>query len=76
MKLYSAKSNFRHDDPPRLGVLVANLGTPESPTAPALRTYLAQFLSDPRVIELPRWKWWPILHGIVLRTRPKRSAEA
>lgn len=58
------------------GVLLVNLGTPEAPTAPAVRRYLAQFLDDPRVIELPRFKWRPILYGIVLPLRPKRVAEA
>lgn len=76
MPQYSAKSDFSHDEMPRLGILIANLGTPDAPTPSALRRYLAEFLSDPRVIELPKWKWWPILHGIVLRTRPKKSAEA
>ncbi|WIM05616.1 MAG: ferrochelatase [Candidatus Nitricoxidivorans perseverans] len=56
-------------------VLLVNLGTPEAPTAPALRKYLAEFLGDPRVVDLPRWQWWPILHGIILNTRPKKSAE-
>jgi ferrochelatase len=55
-------------------VLFCNLGTPEAPTAAALRPYLAQFLSDPRVIEIPKAIWWLILHGIILRTRPKKSA--
>lgn len=73
---YTAKEGFRHDDTPRLGVLIANLGTPDAPTTPALRKYLAQFLADPRVIELPRIVWRAILHGIVLRTRPKKSAAA
>jgi protoporphyrin/coproporphyrin ferrochelatase len=59
---------------PLIGILVTNLGTPEAPTAEALRPYLREFLSDPRVIELPKWKWWPILHGIILRTRPAKSA--
>ncbi|HEX6706966.1 MAG TPA: ferrochelatase [Albitalea sp.] len=59
---------------PRTAILLCNLGTPDAPTAPALRRYLAQFLSDPRVVEIPRLLWWPILHGIVLRVRPKRSA--
>jgi ferrochelatase len=54
--------------------LLVNLGTPDAPTAPALRRYLAEFLSDPRVVEIPRLLWWPILHGIILRTRPARSA--
>lgn len=56
-------------------ILLVNLGTPEAPTASALRKYLAEFLGDPRVVDLPRWQWWPILHGIVLNTRPKKSAE-
>lgn len=56
-------------------ILLINLGTPEAPTAPALKRYLAEFLSDPRIVDLPRWQWWPILHGIILRTRPKKSAE-
>lgn len=55
-------------------VLWCNLGTPDAPTAPAVRTYLAEFLSDRRVVDLPRWLWLPILHGIVLRTRPEKSA--
>ena len=61
---------------PRVGVLLTNLGTPDSPDAPAVRRYLAQFLSDPRVIEIPRLLWKPILHGIILRTRPSKSAHA
>jgi ferrochelatase len=58
----------------RTGVLLVNLGTPAAPTAAALRPWLRQFLSDPRVVELPRWLWWPILNGIILTTRPARSA--
>ncbi len=61
---------------PRIGVLLVNLGTPDAPDAGAVRRYLAQFLSDPRVIEIPRIVWAPILHGIILRTRPKKSAHA
>jgi ferrochelatase len=57
------------------GILLTNLGTPSAPTATALRPYLREFLSDPRVIELPKWKWWPILHGIILRVRPAKSAK-
>ena len=60
----------------RLGVLLINLGTPDEPNALAVRRYLAEFLSDPRVIEIPRIAWLPILHGIVLRTRPAKSAHA
>lgn len=60
----------------KLGVLLTNLGTPQAPTTAAVRTFLAEFLSDPHVVQLPRWIWLPILHGIVLRTRPARSAVA
>ncbi len=56
------------------GICLAQLGTPDEPTAPALRRYLREFLSDRRVVDLPRWIWGPILHGIILRTRPARSA--
>ena len=60
----------------RLGVLLINLGTPDAPEAAAVRRYLAEFLSDPLVIEIPRFAWWAILHGVILRTRPKKSADA
>jgi ferrochelatase len=56
-------------------ILLANLGTPSAPTAPALRRYLAEFLGDRRVVDLPRWAWWPILYGIILPTRPAKSAQ-
>ena len=58
----------------RTAILLCNLGTPDAPTAPALRRYLAQFLADPRVVEIPHAVWLPILHGIILRTRPAQSA--
>lgn len=60
----------------RIGVLLVNLGTPDAPTAPAVRRYLAEFLSDPRVVEIPAFAWKPILHGVILRTRPAKSAHA
>jgi len=60
----------------RVGVLLANLGTPDAPTPGAVRRYLAEFLSDPRVVEIPRIVWKPILHGIILNTRPRKSAHA
>ena len=60
---------------PRIGVLLVNLGTPDAPTAPAVRRYLAEFLSDKRVVELPRAVWLPILHGIILNTRPGKTAQ-
>lgn len=59
-----------------MGVLVTNLGTPAAPTTAAVRRYLAEFLSDRRVVDLPRWLWLPILHGVILRVRPRRSAAA
>jgi ferrochelatase len=60
----------------KIGVLLINLGTPDAPEVRAVRRYLAEFLSDPRVVEIPAIAWRPILHGIILRTRPRRSAEA
>jgi protoporphyrin/coproporphyrin ferrochelatase len=60
----------------KIGVLLINLGTPDAPHARAVRRYLAEFLSDPRVVEIPAIAWKPILYGIILRTRPRRSAEA
>src|SRR5690242_6968643 len=61
---------------PGIGVLLINLGTPDAPEARAVRRYLAEFLSDPRVVEIPAIAWKPILYGFILRTRPKKSAEA
>jgi len=60
----------------KIGVLLVNLGTPDAPTTGAVRRYLKQFLSDRRVVELPRIAWWPILNGIILNTRPRKSAHA
>lgn len=60
----------------RIGILLSNLGTPDAPTPSALRKYLAEFLSDPYVIDKPRWLWWLILHGVILRTRPRRAAKS
>ena len=59
-----------------IGVLLVNLGTPDAPTPRAVRRYLAEFLSDRRVVEIPPIVWQPILRGIVLNTRPKKSAHA
>lgn len=61
---------------PSLAVVLVNLGTPDAPDAASVRRYLSDFLSDPRVVEQPRWLWWLILHGFVLRVRPARSARA
>jgi len=65
---------FSHGTPSRIGVLLVNLGTPQAPTPAAVRAYLKEFLSDPRVIEIPRILWWPILNFVVLTTRPGASA--
>jgi ferrochelatase len=69
---------IEHPDVPdrRIGVLLINLGTPDAPEPAAVRAYLAEFLSDRRVIEIPLMAWLPILHGIILRTRPRKSAHA
>jgi ferrochelatase len=65
---------YSHDEIPRIGVLLVNLGTPDEPTTQAVRRYLYEFLTDRRVIEIPMLAWRPLLHGLVLRTRPKQSA--
>ena len=75
MSRYWTEPPFKHGSPTRTGVLLVNLGTPEAPTAAALRPYLKQFLSDPRVVEIPRPVWWLILNGIILNTRPAASAK-
>jgi ferrochelatase len=75
---FAPEPTFTHGQPAKAAsataVLYCNLGTPDAPTAAALRPYLAQFLSDHRVIEIPKAVWWFILHGIILRLRPKKSA--
>jgi ferrochelatase len=71
---YATEPAIGHETPARTGVLLVNLGTPDAPTPSALRRYLREFLSDPRVVEIPRVVWWPILHGIILNTRPAKSA--
>jgi protoporphyrin/coproporphyrin ferrochelatase len=76
MSQYLGSAGFRHGTPEKLGILVTNLGTPDAPETGALRRYLKEFLWDPRVVEAPRPVWWLILNGIILRTRPSRSAEA
>jgi ferrochelatase len=61
---------------PRIGVLLVNLGTPDAPTTEAVKRYLKQFLSDRRVVEIPPLVWQPILRGVILNTRPQKSAKA
>jgi ferrochelatase len=63
-----------HGTPARTAILLVNLGTPEAPTRAAVRRYLKEFLSDPRVVEIPRLPWWLILNGIILNLRPSKSA--
>ena len=75
MPYFLAEPDSRHDQPAGIGVLLINLGTPGAPTAPALKRYLREFLSDRRVVEIPRAIWWLILNGVILPTRPKKSAE-
>ena len=72
---YHTEPAYRHGTPSRTGILLINLGTPDAPTAAAVKTYLREFLGDPRVVEIPRALWWAILNGIILNTRPKKSAE-
>lgn len=76
MPTFESSPSYEHGRPESLGVLLVNLGTPDAPTAAAVRRYLKQFLSDPRVVELPRLLWWLILNGFILRFRPARSARA
>lgn len=73
---YLGRPDYQHGTSEKLGVLVVNLGTPDAPDTPSVRRYLRQFLSDPRIIELPRLLWMAILHGVILRVRPAKSAEA
>jgi len=75
MPRYLPEPAYRHGTPANTAVLLINLGTPEAPTAPAVRHYLKEFLSDPRVVEIPRPIWWLILNGIILNVRPRKSAE-
>ncbi len=75
MPKFQGQSDYIHASDTCLGVLITNLGTPEEASTQAIRKYLAEFLWDPRVVEIPRPLWWLILHGIVLRTRPSKKAE-
>jgi len=76
MPTYQSTPAFEHGASESIGILLVNLGTPEEASTSAVRRFLKQFLSDARVIEYPRWLWWLILNGIILRVRPSRSAEA
>lgn len=76
MSSYQNTPDFNHNSTECTGVLLCNLGSPDAPTTEAVRRYLAEFLWDPRIIEMSRPLWWLILHGVILRFRPKRSAHA
>jgi ferrochelatase len=76
MSGYQGLPDYRHGSAASLGVLLVNLGTPDNPKPPAVRRFLAEFLWDPRVIETPRWFWWLVLHGVILRIRPRKSSHA
>ncbi|PJF30307.1 MAG: ferrochelatase [Candidatus Thermofonsia Clade 1 bacterium] len=71
---YFGVSDYVHGSAEGIGVLVANLGTPDAPTPPALHRYLRQFFDDPRVFEFPRLTWWLLTRAIILNRRPRRSA--
>jgi len=75
MAYYNPEPPYQHGDQLKVGILLVNLGTPDTPTGKALRSYLRQFLSDTRVVEIPRTIWWFILNGIILVIRPKKSAK-
>ena len=72
---FSPEPEHRHVERSRIGILYCNLGTPDSPTPKALKRYLAQFLGDSRVVEIPRLLWLAILHGVILQVRPGKSAK-
>lgn len=72
---YLTEPSYQHGTPAKTGILLVNLGTPDEPTASAVRPYLKQFLGDARVVEIPKAIWWLILNGIILNVRPKKSAE-
>ena len=75
MTKYFGENDYQHGSEDKTGILLTNLGTPDSPTAKAVKPYLKEFLSDPRVIELPKVLWQVILRGIILQIRPRRSAK-
>lgn len=76
MPSFESSPEYEHGLPESLGILLVNTGSPDAPTPEAVRRYLREFLSDPRVIEIPRLIWLPVLHGYILRTRPEQSAAA
>lgn len=75
MPSYLGQPDYQHGTAPTLGILIANLGTPDAPTIPAVRRYLAEFFADPRVFEFPRLLWWALSNLVILNVRPRRSAK-
>jgi len=75
MSYFNPEPPYKHGDPPKIGIILANLGTPDAADAPSLRKYLGQFLMDRRVVEIPRFIWCWILHFIILVFRPNASAK-
>ena len=75
MSYFNSEPPYKHGDPQKIGIILANLGTPDAADAPSLRKYLGQFLMDRRVVEIPRFIWCWILHFIILVFRPKASAK-
>lgn len=75
MSRYLPEPAYHHGTAAKTAVLLINLGTPQAPSAPAVRRYLKEFLSDPRVVEIPRALWWLILNGVILNVRPGKSAK-
>ena len=71
---FRAEPDYQHGRKAGTAIVLCNLGTPDAPTATAVRRYLAEFLGDPRVVEIPSAIWKPVLHGVILRTRPAVSA--
>ena len=76
MPRFESTPTYEHGRPASLGILLVNLGTPDEPTTASVRRFLDRFLSDRRVVEIPRLIWWLILHAFILRFRPSRSAQA
>lgn len=75
MARFLSEKDYFHGKAESTGILLVNLGTPDAPDAPSLRRYLKEFLSDPRVVEIPRLIWYPILYGAILTKRPAESAK-
>ena len=73
MPNYIGEPNYEHGSKPKVGILITNLGTPDAPNSKALKIYLKEFLSDPRVIEIPKFIWQIILRLIILRSIPQRN---